>query len=134
MRFLKSLTPIAWILIVALLLAILFGVRQCQNARNLGTESRVSRSQTGAALDSGADAVGAAGAVSGRNSQTDQITMENADAIRTAPGADAPVDPALDRVARDGLCRRAAYRSDPKCVHFTPAEGVARGGARGTAP
>lgn len=116
-----------------LLAVIVFGVTQCQNARNSATESRVSRSQTGAALDSGADAVGAVGAVSGRNSATDKITMENDDAIDTAQGAHDPVNPAVRDAGLGSVCRRAAYHSDPKCVRFTPAARVAKPGA-GSAP
>ena len=57
----------------------------------------------------------------GEQSATDTITRENDHAIRTAPGADAPVDPALRDTGLAGLCRRAAYRGDPKCVqHADP--------------
>jgi hypothetical protein len=103
------------------LLLIAFGVTQCQNAQNSGREARVSEEQAEAGSNSAADAIGAVEAVSGRNTATDDLTRENADAIHNAPGAAAPVDPAVRDAGLSGLCRRAAYRDSPDCLQFTPA-------------
>lgn len=44
------------------------------------------------------------------------ITKENEDAIRSAPGGDTRVPDSSNRVALERLCRRAAYRDQPRCA------------------
>ena len=120
MRFWRSLAPkgrwVLGILAALFLLAVIGGVRSCQTAQIAKTETRLSKGQTGAALESGADAVGTVGDVGDRASTSDQLTRENADDIRNAPGADAPVDPAVHAAGLRALCTRAAYRGRPECV------------------
>lgn len=82
-------------------------------------EADLGREQTSAAIESGADAVDTVGGQQAAETETDRVTKENADAIRNAPGAAAPVDPALSDAARRGLCRRAAYRERPECLQYT---------------
>jgi len=48
------------------------------------------------------------------------IREANHDAIRTAPGSGAALDPDLVRAGRDGLCRYAAYSAEPECVALRP--------------
>lgn len=48
------------------------------------------------------------------------IREQNREAIRTAPGSDEPLDPALVRAGRVGLCRRASYADAPECVALRP--------------
>jgi hypothetical protein len=105
---------------VALLLALLL-LGQCQKLRVVAAKASLSAATGQAALDSGKDAVGAVGAVSASASAGDAITRENERAILSAPGAQVVVDPAVRDAGLVGLCRRAAYRGDPKCVRFTPA-------------
>ena len=83
-------------------------------------EARLGRNQTEAALDSGRDAVGAVSKQQAGETAIDKITKENERAIRNAPGADAPVDPALRDAALRSLCQRRTYSRDPKCVQFAP--------------
>ena len=105
----------------ALILLALFGWHEWQASRTASTEARLASGQAGAALASGQDAANAIGNRMDADAATDTITRENDHAIRTAPGADAPVDPALRDTALRGLCRRAAYRHDPKCLqHLDP--------------
>jgi hypothetical protein len=61
----------------------------------------------------------AATAASGAEHAAVDITLhqENADAIQHAPGAAAPIDPALNRVGLRGMCRYAdLYGADPACA------------------
>ncbi len=111
-----------------LLLGLLF-LGQCQKARSARAEASLSAETAKAVSESGKDAIGAVGAVSGRNSDSDAITRENSDAILHAPGADAPVPAGLAGAARDGLCRRAAYRCSAECLRRAAAAGVAGAGA-----
>jgi type II secretory pathway component PulM len=125
MTFLRSLTPLGIRLLVgAVLLLLVAGfltLQSCQTARTAKTERRLAENQTEAALESGADAVGTVGAVGATEVQIDLITRENERVIRTAPGADAPVDPAVHAAGTASLCRRAAYRGSEQCLQFAPA-------------
>ena len=125
LRFLDSLTGLGRLVLgglaLALIVAALFALETCRGERAARTEARLGRNQAEAALASGADAAGTVGAVSAGAADSEQLTRENTDAIRSAPGADRPVDPALDAVARERLCRRAAYRDRPECLQHTPA-------------
>lgn len=124
--FLRSLAPLGRAVIAGLLLAVLiagtFGVRSCQSAQVAKTQANLSRNQTGAAIASGADAVGTLSDQIGREVAVDATTKENADAIRSAPGADALVSRGVDAVARERLCRRAVYRVRPECLQFPAAD------------
>jgi len=122
----RSLTPLAKRIIggaiLVALLAILFTLQQCSTARTAKTEAKLSGKQAEAAMQSGTDAVETVGRTIEYERHVDYITRENERAIQTAPGADAPVDPDLARVARERLCQRAAYHQHPDCVQRTPAE------------
>lgn len=125
LRFIRALTPLGRWVLIGLLAALLIGgfllVQSWRAGSTAKTEARLSRNQTTAALESGADAVGTIGAQSAREAAIDAITKENEDAIRSAPGADAPVPAAVDAVARERLCRRAVYRQRPECLQYPPA-------------
>jgi len=100
----------------ALILLALFAWHEWGTARTAKVETRLANGQAGAALASGQDSANAIGNRMDADAGEDATTRENDHAIRTAPGAGAPVDPALRDAALRGLCRRAAYRNDPKCV------------------
>jgi ABC-type Na+ efflux pump permease subunit len=123
-RFFRSLAPFGrWVVgigVALFLVAVIGGVRSCQMARNAKTETRLVTGQAGAAIANGSDAVETVGAVAGKAAETDALTKENADAIRNAPGADAPVADGARAAGLFALCKRAAYRRDPQCVQFTP--------------
>ena len=104
-----------------LLLLALFGWHEWQAAHTAKVETRLATGQAAAALASGQDAGNAIGNRMDADAETDTITRENDHAIRNAHGADAPVDPAVRDAGLAGLCRRAAYRRDPKCLrHADP--------------
>lgn len=106
---------------VALMLALLL-LGQCQRARTLRAEATLVGASGRAAVESGKDAVSAVGAVSGRERASDATGRTNDADIRNAPGADQVVPVAVDHAGRAGLCRRAAYKRDPKCLRFTLAK------------
>jgi hypothetical protein len=108
-------------LALALLLAGFLTVRSCQTASVAKTESKLATGQADAALKSGADAVGAVGDAAARAAQSERLTQENADVIRKAEGADSPVADGARDAGLFALCKRAAYRREPRCVQFTPA-------------
>jgi hypothetical protein len=68
------------------------------------------------------DAAAIADAGRARDTRTIIIRETNREAIRTAPGADARLDPELMRRARLGLCRYRAHAADAQCAAVRPAD------------
>lgn len=50
--------------------------------------------------------------------QSEALSRENADAIRSAQGAGQALDPALNDAGRRSLCRRPSYRRTAECVQL----------------
>jgi hypothetical protein len=65
-----------------------------------------------------------------------EVHQSNAQAIAAAPGASAPIDPALNAAGRRGLCQHPAYAADPFCLGLRGADPavVPPAGAAGPAP
>lgn len=124
MRLARS-AAIAGAALLALLLLLMLS--QCQNARQAGRQAAVEREQGRAVVDNAADAIGAVGAVYGRDTGGDDLTRSNRDAIQNADGADAPANPAVRDAGLDSLCRRAAYRGSEQCLQRAAARRVEAG-------
>ena len=117
----KNLAKASLVAAAALILLALFGWHEWRAMRTAKVETKLATGQAGAALASGQDAANTIGNRMEADAVADTITRENDNAIRTAPGADTPVTPALRDAALRGLCRRAAYRHDSKCLqHVDP--------------
>ncbi len=110
----KAALPIIGAIILIGLIMISFS--QCSKARVAGAETRVATKQGEATSANGSDAIATVGAAQRRDETISTITEENDRAIKSAPGADAPVDPAVAAAGRRGLCRYAANRGKPECV------------------
>lgn len=112
-------TIIAALVAVAVLIGGgLFAWHEWSVARNAKTVAKVSAGQAGAALDSGKDAANTVGNRMDADAAGDQLTKENADDIRKADGASAPVAAPVRDAGLRSLCRRAAYSRDPKCLQL----------------
>lgn len=61
--------------------------------------------------------------VQGQRAAIDAQTRNNRDAILSAAGASAPVDPAVYSALHDALCLRAAYQPEPDCAAVRAAGG-----------
>ena len=92
-------------------------------------QARLNSGQLDAAIASASDTVNTLSTTAASEAASDAITLENDRAIHSAPGAAAPVDPALRRAGLVGLCRRAAYSGDSRCLQFTPAGNLDAGGS-----
>ena len=79
------------------------------------TEARLARNQAEAASQSGSDAVNVVGAAGDREAASDVLTRSNEAAIRNAKGAADPVSAEARSAGISALCRRAAYKDDPRC-------------------
>lgn len=112
-------TTLAKALIAAGILILMMGMlllSQCQSTRNAKTETRLNKGQAGAAVESGRDSVNTVGNRAATDAAGDAITRENDNAIRNADGASAPVADGVRDAGIASVCRRAAYRGDPRCV------------------
>jgi hypothetical protein len=112
-------------LIAGLLIVLAIGcallAKSCADQRTARSKAAVAEGQAAAATASGRDAATTVADRAAIDATTDQLTRENADAIRQAKGADAPVDPAVRDAGFSGLCRRAAYSQHPRCLqHARP--------------
>lgn len=127
-KWLRSLTPlgvrvlIGLVTVIALALAAWWIIATFMSGKTAKTQARLSENQAEASLESGTDAVETVGRTIEYERHVDYITKETERAIREAPGADAPVDPRLDSIARQRLCQRAAYSQHPDCLQYAPAE------------
>ena len=103
-------------IILVLAIAAILVMQSCGAARTAKTATSLAKGQAGAATASGRDAVATVGARAEADEATDTLTRSNTDAIRSAKGAAAPVDPDVRDAGLAGLCRRASYRGHPRCV------------------
>jgi len=105
---------------LVLLAVIAFGVTQCDKRRDQAAQGRVDDAQAGAASNSAADAIGTVTAAGERETASEGLTRSNEREIRSADGAGERIKPGVDYAGRAALCRREAYRSDPKCKAVKP--------------
>jgi hypothetical protein len=89
--------------------------RSCDKRHNQAAQERVEDSQAGAATNSAADAIGTVQRSSEASAASEEMTRQNDRDIRAADGAAVKIGPGVDAAGRAALCRRAAYRNDPKC-------------------
>jgi Flp pilus assembly protein TadB len=86
-----------------------------EKSRSQGAQARVDTAQSGAASNSAADAIGTVAASGARESASEDLTRQNEANIRAANGSGDAVNPAVRDAGIQALCRRAAYRNDPRC-------------------
>jgi hypothetical protein len=105
-----------------LLLAIVVGVaiwwimiRPTQLARD-GAQAKMDSAIQSGATKAATGALKITVDVQGQRAAIDAQTRSNQDAILSAAGASAPVDPAVYSALHDALCMRAAYQSEPDCA------------------
>jgi hypothetical protein len=99
---------------------IAYGVRSCDNHKQEAAQGRVDRGQAGAASNSAADAVNTVTGVWSNAAASEELTRQNEKEIRNAEGANDPVNPAARDAGLRSLCRRPAYRDNPKCRMLQP--------------
>ncbi len=106
---------------IILLLVVAFLTVRAMFTAGPKAEAKLGRNTTEAASASGSDAVNTVGEQGKREADSADLTRENERDIRNAEGADAKISPAARAAILRSVCKRAAYRSDPKCVQPTPA-------------
>lgn len=115
LTFLRRFAP--FIIFGLIAAALLFSVRSCQarHAAQEAAQAKVDAGLASARSESAGDAVGTVSGAADRESAIDATSRENDHAIRSAPGASAPVDPAVAAAGRRALCLRHAYRDSEQC-------------------
>jgi ABC-type protease/lipase transport system fused ATPase/permease subunit len=97
-----------------------FTVRSCDKRRSQAAQSRVERSQAEAASNSAADAINTVTGVGTNQAASEDLGRTNERDIRAAEGANERVGAGVNAAGRAALCKRAAYRDDPKCKGVRP--------------
>jgi hypothetical protein len=105
---------------ILLFAIIVFGLYQCDQRRNERAQSKVTGAQAGAQQESGADAINTVSGAGQREAGSEDLTRSNEREIRDAEGAGTRIGPGVDYAGRAALCRREAYRNDPKCKVVKP--------------
>lgn len=105
---------------LVLLIVVSLTLWQCDKRRSERAQSRVDAAQSEAASNSAADAIGTVTAAGTRETASEAQTRESEREIRAAEGAGERVKPGVDVAGRRALCRREAYRNDPRCKGVKP--------------
>lgn len=105
---------------VCLLIAAFLWLQSCQRERSLEAQGKVDRGQQGALQNSAGDAVNTVAGVAENQMASDELGRRNEEEINNAPGASDPVNPAVRDAGLRSLCRRPAYRHDPRCRVLQP--------------
>jgi hypothetical protein len=103
----------AAVLLVALV--IFAGPAMCQKIRSQAAQSRMDSEQSQAASNSAADAVGTVARSGEEAAASEELSRSNEREIRNAQGADERVGAGVNAAGRAALCRREAYKNDPRC-------------------
>ena len=99
--------------VVILAIALLFHL--WQRSRTEATRAKLGESQAEASVESGRDALDTYDNATDREAAIDATTQENDRDIRNAEGAGTDVGEPVRNAGMAALCRRAAYRNDPRC-------------------
>lgn len=106
-----GLSVVALTVVIALAWSALSSRQRAEQATldgSLATSAGQSAAQAGQILDGAHASAG----------QSETLSRETADVIRSTPGADQRLDPRLNDAGRKRLCERAAYRGSAECVQL----------------
>lgn len=100
-------------------LAVVFGawwlLTEPGRARQRAAQAEASAADARAGQASARDAITVTEAAHAADDRSAALTQENTRAIQAAPGADAPLPPAVAAAGRRALCLRVAAAGDPRC-------------------
>lgn len=97
-------------------------------------EAKLAKNQVEAVQKSASDAVETVAGVGKSEAANADLSRANEKEIRSAQGANAPVDPAVRDATLRSVCKRPSYSGTAQCLQFTPADGMARRGGGGRTP
>lgn len=121
---LRTFSPAGWAIIAAVAAILLFGgwwfVTAPGRAAVKAAKAEVAATFSDARMGSAVEANQIGGQARGEAATSETLSQETAHAIQAAPGAQQRLDPALNRVARERVCLRPAYRERPECKLLQP--------------
>lgn len=97
------------VITILLVIAILFGLGQCQSRRGAEKQGEVSKEQSSAATNSGQEALNTASNVSASDDETDKTVSQGQKDIENAVAGQ------KGEAARKAACRLKAYKDTPEC-------------------
>lgn len=106
------------------LIAIL-GVKGCSASLRKAAEAQTGQVRAEGQVKAATDATGITANAMDEAAASVQLGRESRDVIQSAPGAKAPVDPALSAAARRRLCLRTVNRDKPSCIALLQADPAA---------
>ncbi len=89
--------------------------RSCDKRHSEAAQARVEQGQAGAASNSAADAINAVTGAGSNQAASEELGRANEQNIRNASGANDAVNPAVRDAGIAALCKRKAYRDNPRC-------------------
>lgn len=98
------------------LLALIFGVRSCQQRQTAGAQAKIEKGQANAGIAAGAEAGNTITAVLGNDAATDHTVQGGINEIRNAP----PNDRGL--AAQRAACRLHNRSTDERCARLLKAD------------
>jgi hypothetical protein len=114
-RYIETRFVVLALSIVGIIVATSFLVSSCDARRDRAAQERVEEAQTGAAQQSGAEAVNTVANAGERESVSEGQSREAERDIRGAEGASDPVKAPVRDAGLAALCRRKTYENDPRC-------------------
>lgn len=108
------------IIVLVAILAIWWVLTEPGRANQRAAEARADGAFSTGRTSSAVEAGKIAGAAHQAAQASEALSRETADVLRQAPGAAERLDPELNRIARERLCLRAAYREHPICAVQQP--------------
>lgn len=103
---------------LVLILLVGFTVRSCDQRRSKAAQARVDSAQAGAAAESSADAINTVSRSGEAQAESEALSRANERDIRAAEGAGERVGAGVNTAGRRALCKREAFKNDPKCAIF----------------
>lgn len=119
--FTRALTPTAWLVTAGLVVVIIVAawwliIGGPANDRKNAALARAEATLASARTEAASEAAIITDAAHGAATASEALSRESANVIQSAPGADVRLDPDLNRIARERLCRRVSYAQSPQCL------------------
>jgi sensor histidine kinase regulating citrate/malate metabolism len=104
--------------VIVLIVAVGLFVKSCDNRRDRAAQERLDSAQAGAAAESSADAINTVSRSGEAQAESEALSRANERDIRAAEGAGERVGAGVNTAGRRALCKREAFKNDPKCAIF----------------
>jgi mannitol-specific phosphotransferase system IIBC component len=104
--------------VIVLIVVVSLFVKSCDNRRDRAAQSRVDAAQGEAKDESSADAINTVSRAGEAQAESEALSRANERDIRAAEGAGERVGAGVNTAGRRALCKREAFKNDPKCAIF----------------